>query len=280
MTAYALGRQPLDPTKPKLRLRRAPGERPTPPPSCDWLSAVPQWRMLANDQVGCCTCAAAAHVATEVDKQGQGRDLTITDEQVLEMYRAVSGWDGVIDSASDAGATLQAACDYWHATGVAGNTIAAFAWVDPQDLDLVRACIATFGTVYTGFWVTQAAMNQFKSGRDWTTTSKASRLLGGHCVHLGAYDTDSFTCVTWGQKQRMSVAFLQRWFDEIIVPIDLDWMRANGTSPAGLDVVTLNADFEALTGKPGPFPAWVPPPPSPDAELVAAIDKWRAAKQL
>ena len=281
MTAFALGRQPLDPTKPKLRLRSLATERPQPPTTCDWLSAIPQWRMLANDQVGCCTCTSAAHTAIEVDKHGQDRALTITDDQVLEMYRAVSGWDGVIGSASDVGATLQDACDYWHKTGVAGNTIAAFAWINPQDVDLVRACIATFGSVYTGFWVTSAAMSQFNNGRPWTTTSSSSRILGGHCVHLGAYDADTFTCVTWGRTQKMSVGFYRRWFDEIVVPVDLDWMRANGTSPTGLDVARLNADYEALTGQPGPFPPPPPPPPpTPDEELVAAFATWRATKGL
>ena len=67
-------------------------------------------------------------------------------------------------------------------TGIAGNKIAAFAWLKPQDLDLVRACIATFGSVYTGFWVSAAARTQFNSDQPWTTTSKSSRLLGGHCV--------------------------------------------------------------------------------------------------
>lgn len=279
MSSYALGRQPADPTKPKLRLNWALGVRPAPPESCDWLSAVPQWSMALNDRVGDCTAAGAAHVAVAVDKYGQGRDLTITDDQVLEMYRAISGYDPA-NPATDVGATLQDACNYWHQTGVAGNTIAAYAWIDPQDIDLVRAAIATFGAVYTGFWVTAAAMNQFNNGQTWTTTSKASRVLGGHCVPIGAYDSDSFTAVTWGRTQKMSTGFFRRWFDEVIVPVDLDWMRANGTSPAGLDVVTLNADYEALTGQPGPFPDYVPPPPSPDVELVAAIDKWRSAKQL
>lgn len=278
MTVYALGRQPLDPTKPKLRLRRAPGERPTPPPSCDWLSQVRAWGMLRNDSVGDCTAAGAAHVAMAVDKYGQDRDLVISDDDVLAMYRAISGYDPA-NPATDVGATLQDACDYWHTSGVAGNTIAAFAWVDTQDLELVRACIATFGTVYTGFAFPASAMTQFSRGQTWTVVPR-SRIDGGHCVPIGAYDADTFTCVTWGKAQKMDVGFFRRYFDEVVCVIDLDWMRANGTSPAGFDVARLNADFEALTGKPGPFPAWVPPPPSPDAELVAAIDKWRTAKQL
>ena len=281
MTNFALGRQPADPTKPKLRLLRAPGERPPPPESCDWLSHVGAWGMLANDRIGDCTAAGAAHVAMAVDKYGQDRDLVITDAQVIDMYAAISGYDPAKPE-TDVGATLQAACDYWHSTGVAGNTIAAFAWIDPQDLDLVRACVATFGAVYCGMNFPASAMTQFGRGQTWTVVPR-SRIDGGHCVPVGAYDPDTFTCVTWGRQQRMDVGFFRRYFDECVVPVDLDWMRANGTSPAGLDVATLNADYTALTGQPGPFPDYVPPPPpapTPDDELVAAFARWRTAKQL
>jgi hypothetical protein len=107
--------------------------------------------------------------------------------------------------------------------------------------------------------LTEAAMDELDRGRPWTSWQR-SRVLGGHCVPLGAYDQDSFTCVTWGQTQSMSVEFYRRYFDEVVVPIDLDWMSANGTSPAGLDIATLNADYEALTGNPGPFPPALPTP--------------------
>lgn len=282
MPRYALGRQPADPTKPKLRLRAAP-ERPQPPAFVDWLSKVREWGMLGNDRVGDCTAAGAAHVAMAVDRYGQDRDLAISDADVLNMYSAISGYTPA-DPNTDVGATLQDACNYWHKTGIAGNTIAAYAWLNAQDLDLVRACIAIFGAVYTGFNFPASAMAQFNAGKPWTLVNR-TRIEGGHCVPIGAYDADSFTCVTWGRTQKMDVAFFRRYFDEVIVPVDLDWLRAAGTSPAGLDVATLNSDYQALTGQPGPFVDVVPPPPptpepNPDAGLVAAFTTWRTAKGL
>jgi hypothetical protein len=273
VTSYALGRQPADPTQPKLRLRRTGTVQA--PETCDWLSQVARWGMLGNDQVGDCTMAGAAHVAMAVDKYGQNRDLTITDQQVLTAYSAVSGYNPA-DPATDVGATLQDALNYWRKQGLVGNTIAAFAFIDPQDLELVRACIAVFGAVYTGFNVPQSAMEQFNHGQPWTVTGR-TRMLGGHCVPLGAYTPDTFTCVTWGQTQTMDLGFYRRYFDEVAVPIDLDWMRANGTSPAGLDVAALNTDFTALTGQPGPFPniTPTPPPADPDHELLAAFTRWQ-----
>lgn len=279
---FALGRQPADPTKPKLRLRAAP-ERPQPPAFVDWLSQVQQWGMLANDRLGDCTAAGAAHVAMAVDRYGQDRDLQISDEQVIEMYRAISGYDPA-RPATDVGATLQDACAYWHKTGIAGNTIAAYAWIKPQDLDLVRACIAIFGAVYTGFNFPASAMDQFNRGEPWTLVRR-TRIDGGHCVPIGAYDQGGFTCVTWGRTQKMDLAFFLRYFDEIVVPIDLDWLRKTGTSPAGLDVAQLNSDYEALTGQPGPFEEIISPPapqpepaPDPDGDLIKAFEAWRSVK--
>lgn len=295
MTRFALGRQPADPTKPKLRLRRSAVDRPTPPPSCDWLSEVSEWGMLANDEVGDCTMAGAAHTAMAVDHYGQGRSLVITDREVLDAYTAISGYNPA-DPNTDVGATLQDALDYWRKTGVAGNQIVAAAQLDAHDLDLVRACIATFGSVYTGMWITEAAMAQFGQGAAWTATGR-SRSLGGHCVPLGAYDDGGFYAVSWGKIQPMSTEFYLKYFDEVWVPIDLDWLQAAGTSPAGMDIATLNSDFEALTGQPGPFPPMVvPPTPAPtpepaplppygptidaDTELVRAFEAWRSAREL
>jgi hypothetical protein len=117
------------------------------------------------------------------------------------MYSAVSGYNPT-DPSTDVGATLQDALDFWRKNGLAGNRIAAFAFIDAQDVDLVRACIATFGAVYTGMNFPSSAMDQINRGEPWTVVRR-SRIEGGHCVPIGAYDADSFTCVTWGQTQRM-----------------------------------------------------------------------------
>lgn len=284
MTEYAFGRLPADPTKPKLRLWRSAVEQVTPPASADWLSQVHTWGVLGNDRVGDCTAAGAGHVAMAVDWYGQGRDTVITDADALAMYEAISGYvPGRPET--DVGATLQDALDYWRRVGIAGNTIAAFAFVDAQDIELVRACIATFGAAYAGLNVPATAMAQFNAGKPWTLAGR-SRILGGHCVPLGAYDATGFWCVTWGRVQRVDLGFYRRFFDEVAVPIDLDWLRASGTSPAGLDVAQLNADFTALTGQPGPFVDVTPPPAPPAsdaagvlvAKVLAAVDEYRAAK--
>jgi len=291
---YLLGRQPDDPRKPRVRLRALPGVTLTPPASRDWLSAVPgPWGFLANDRLGDCVAAAAGHHAQAINWYGQALNQGVSDADTITMYSAISGYNPTT-GANDNGAMLSDGLAYWQKSGIGGNKIAAYAQISATDLDLIRNCIAVFGGVYTGFNCPQSALDQFDKGQPWSVVNRA-RIAGGHCVPIGGYGADYFECVTWGARQRMSVAFLQRYFDEFWVPIDLDWMRAAGTSPDGLDTATLNADYMALTGKPGPFVQVTPPvtppvvdppvtPPATDAvvlltSLESQISVFLAAQQ-
>lgn len=271
---YRFGRQPNDPTKPRLRLDRYRSAAPTPPPAADWLSAIATWPMLGNDTVGDCTAAGAGHVAQAVNWYGRDQNAPVTDADALTMYEAISGYRPG-DPSTDVGATLQDALDYWRKTGIGGNTIAAFAQIDHANLAMVRDCINLYGAVYAGLNFPTSAMAQTNAGKPWTVVAR-SAIEGGHCVPLGAYDATSFTCITWGRAQKMDVAFFQRYFDECWVAIDLDWLTAAGYSPGHLDTAALNADFQALTGQPGPFPTAPTPTPSSSAADQAMAKAARA----
>lgn len=51
---YALGRQPNDPSKPRLKLSNFMRVSTTAPPTADWLTKVPSWPMYGNDTIGDC----------------------------------------------------------------------------------------------------------------------------------------------------------------------------------------------------------------------------------
>lgn len=286
MSGYRLGRQPNDPRKARLRLSTYLTTAPAPPPAADWLSGVRSWPMLGNDTVGDCTAAGAGHAAQAVNFYGQGKTAPVSLVDTMAMYRAISGYDPK-DPATDVGATLQDALGYWRKTGIGGNKISAFVQIDAADLAAVRYAIATFGFVYAGMNFPSSAMDQFDAGKPWSVVR--SSIDGGHCIPLGAYDAKSFSCVTWGRQQSMTVDFHQRYVDECWVAVDLDWLAGTGKSPSGLDVAALNADFAALTGQPGPFPVVTPPPsptprppapapiPAADAALIVAVNAWKSA---
>lgn len=278
------GRLPHDANPARLLMENYLTATPTPPPSANWVAGVKSWPMLLNDQLGDCTVAGAGHIAQQVNWYGRDQDSSVTDQDTLTAYEAISGYKPG-QPATDVGATLQSALNYWRKTGLSGNKIAAFAQIKVTDLATIQMCIARFGSVYCGMWMPQSAMDQFDAGKPWIV-AKRSANLGGHCVPLMAYDSDSFACVTWGRVQPMTVAFFKAQFDEVWVPIDLDWMRANGVSPAGIDTAALNSDYQSMTGQAGPFPTVTPSPtptptPAPsgpragDVALAAAFDAWR-----
>lgn len=270
---FVPGLQPNDRTKRRVTLRRAPGVTLTPPAAVDWLAPVTHWEMLGNDTVGDCTAAGAAHAQQTLALSGRRLDLHFTVADALTFYEAISGYQPG-KPATDVGATLQDALNYWRKTGIGGHTIVAFALLDAGDLDLVRNCISIFGSVYCGLSVAQSAMDQINARKPWTYVAR-SKILGGHCVPISGYTASSFKCVTWGQTQQMDLNFYNHYFDEVWVPITMEWLSAAGVSAQGLDTTALNADFTALTGEPAPFAA-VTPTPVPTTSAATLLESIRA----
>lgn len=251
------GRLPAQPAKPHLKLTRVLHPELLPPPaSADWLSPVPaeNWGMLGNDRVGDCTCAGMAHhrIGTVYTNQA-GRILAITTAETLGAYSAITGYDPSQTDAegnnpTDTGALCQDVLNYWRKHGFLGERPVAFAKVDLANRTEVKQAIALCGQLYCGFNVPTSAMDQFNAGEVWDVV-KGARIEGGHCVTVGAYDSEGLTCVTWGQTQRMTWAFFHHYFDEawvVIGPDDID--PATGTDRDKLDLETLERDFRALTG--------------------------------
>lgn len=277
------GRLPNDPRQPRVRLTRLAGVGVETPPTADWISGVRTWGMLGNDSLGDCVAAGAGHAAMALSHYGSAKDYQVQTDDAITMYEAISGYRPS-DPSTDVGATLQDGLSYWRSTGIAGHKIVAFAQLTVTDLEVIRACIATFGTVYTGMNFPSSAMDQFNAGQPWKTVRR-STIEGGHCVPIGAYTADTFTCVTWGQAQPMTVDFFGRYFDEVWVPITTEWIGGgDGTpvSPTGLDTDALNADYLALTGQAGPFAPAPPVHPDVDADvaLAANMRTWLSQKGL
>jgi len=286
-----MGRYPNDPHKPRVVLQ--PLGAITPPASADWSKNIPaaNWGMLGNDQVGDCVAAGAYHAQQLFEYDAQNVATGFTTANALTMYSAISGYTPSNPN-SDVGATLQSGLQYWQQTGLQGYKLDAFAQIDGTNLALLQNCIALFGVVYAGLNVPASAMSQFNAGQPWTYVAR-SRIEGGHCVPLTAYDATGYTCVTWAKTQKMSADFHNRFFDEWWVPVDGDWMAKSGKTPSGLDTATANADFQALTGStaspfpvvtptptPTPVPTPTPTPATADTTFAAAARAWLTAKGL
>jgi hypothetical protein len=225
------------------------------PSAVDWTAKISSWPMMGNDTIGDCTCAAAGHMI-ECWTASLGDTFTPTDAQVIATYSAVSGYV-VGDPATDNGAAELDVLNYWRQQGIASHKIDAYASLDAddgsRDRECVKQAVALFGGAYIGLALPLSAQQQTV----WDVPSLWSRLRsqdtpgswGGHAVPVLAYDSEGLTCITWGEKKRMTWEFLAQYCDEAYAPLSRDWLNAQGTDPSGLDFAQLSADLAAITSQ-------------------------------
>ncbi|MGW3024840.1 hypothetical protein [Streptomyces sp. NPDC001221] len=277
----------LPPVKAKPRLKLGDyltGALPTPPAAADWASRVPDWPMYANDQIGDCGPAGGAHIIETVTTYGRGQTVEVSEADVVSFYSEVSGYVPGQPS-TDVGVVLQEMLEHWLKSGFAGHEILAFAEVDITNADELALAVDLFGAVLGGFSLPKSAEDQFNAGRPWDVV-RGSRILGGHCVPVVAYDKDGLDGATWARLQRMTRRFFNRYASEGWIVITREWANTAGATPTGLDLHALGADFQAMTGQPNPFPD-APPPPAPtpapaDADMAMALAarNWLTQKGL
>jgi hypothetical protein len=203
--------------------------------------------MYDNDRIGDCTCAALGHAVQAWTTYGEGNTLTLPVGDVLSLYEAVSGYNPAT-GANDNGAVEQKVLQYVQQNGIGGRKIRAFAQVDHTNLDEMKQALDIFGSVYVGFQVPQSAEQQFGAGQPWTVVP-GSPVIGGHAIDIQKWDADYIYPVTWGKLQPMTPEFWLTYGDEAWVIISDDWINDHtGLTPTGLNLDSLLAEFDALTG--------------------------------
>lgn len=253
-----LGKHAARPDKRTLRFSKYAKKLDAPPASVDWTGKVPSWPMLANDQLGDCTCAGAGHMV-ECWLANVGVQFTPTDAQTIAMYEAVGGYVPGNES-TDNGANELDVLNYWRQTGFANHKIAAFAAVNPQNETEVKQAINLFGGVYIGLamplaWQGSEVWDAPASGllarlyraafgdSDWTPGS-----WGGHAVPVLSYDETEYTPITWGSAAyRITKAGFSTFCDECYAIVTQDFIAANGHDPQGFDVNALLADLKQVS---------------------------------
>ena len=272
MLKFHPGLQPNDPRKARLYFQMFMKPGVTAPASVDY-SHFPVVGMLGNDRYGDCVEAGNGHIVEQQTFIGQGTEFQVSTADVLNSYARITGFNPN-DPNTDQGTILQDGLNDLRKVGFGGHTIAAFAQLNPSDMNSVKLAVSEFGAVSIGFAFPASAMDQFNSGQPWDYVA-GSPIEGGHCVIVMGYDASYLYVITWGKIQRMTYAFWNHFVasqgGEAWVIISRDWVNnATGVDVEGVDLHAFGAQFAALTGLPNPFPGDSPPPPPPPSGLDEA----------
>ena len=215
-----------------------------------WL--VTDWGLLANDSIGDCVWAGAAH-ETMLWRAEAGAPVQFTDKAVLADYSALTGYSpGNPDS--DQGTDMQEAASYRQKTGVADWTgerhkIDAYVALKPGNLDQLALAAFLFGAAGVGIQLPTSAFDQFDNAEPWSVVNGSS-IEGGHYVPIVGRNTHgNFLCVTWGRLHAITPQFLLQFNDEGIGFLSLERMRGK-ISPQGFDAATLQSDLALLQAGP------------------------------
>jgi len=217
---------------------------PAPPPELDLSERVISWPMFANDRVGDCTTAAAAHMREAWTAAAAGEPVELSESAVLAAFDAVKLVDPVT---GEEGAVVLDVLKLWRAAGIGDHRVGAFARVARDDRDLVLTGAWLFGGLYIGLQLPLRAADQ--DVWDWSGRldgPDAPGSWGGHAVDVVAYDEGGLTVVTWGALKRMTWAFWGRYCDEAWCVLSVDYLR-DGRSPAGFDLEALQHDLALVT---------------------------------
>jgi hypothetical protein len=224
---------------------------PAPPATLNIATKVTAWGMMANDQIGDCTCAAAGHLIMEWTANAGKAMVTPTDEEIIAAYSAITGYNPTT-GANDNGANEIDVLNYWRQTGIANDTIGAYVALEPANHTHIMDSVFIFEGCYIGLQLPNSAQAQTQNNQPWSvppggpTGDGAPGSWGGHAVPVVAYDQRSVTVVTWGALQIMTWSFWEAYCDEAYAILSTDYINGAKQAPQGFSMDQLQADLADL----------------------------------
>ena len=229
-----------------LKLARYLG-LPAPPVSANWDRKVASWPMMLNDTLGDCVCAAAGHMVEQWSEYA-GSEVVLPDSAIESMYEQVGGYVPG-QAATDNGCDMLTALNWWRKTGLSGHKIQAFASLNPSFQAQVKSSVYLFGNVYLGLALPATAQHQktWEVCGDGASGDAAPGSWGGHCVPIVAYNSQTLTVITWGEKMEMTWPFLLAYADEAYAVLSPDWSNSKGVAANNFNLTQLQNDLSEVT---------------------------------
>jgi len=217
------------------------------PPAKDYSHGLSGFGMMLNDRISDCTCAAYYHARQVWSYNSTGKMMTEPDSDVEKLYAWVTGYKpkakagNPLENPTDRGAKVQDILRYLYRTGAPlGSTgssrdkILGYVEVDPSIPADMKRTIFECGVAYIGF-VVPAGWIESSPPRLWDAKPGDPRSKEGHSVILAGYDTDGYVAISWGEKYKMTSAFVSEFVDEAYAIADRKWFNHTGQLPLGMD---------------------------------------------
>jgi hypothetical protein len=257
------GRLQPDPTRPRLTLEKyldprvplSPAGLPPVPltTDVDRASAVQDWPVYLNDQLGDCTIAAIGHMYGAWTTYAGAAEALFGDDQIQAVYSRVGGYVPG-DPSTDNGCVMQDVLADQQSNGITDasgkvHAVAGYAaFGNPADEMLLGQVLDVFGTVYVGVNVQQQMESEFANQQPWTW-KRGAQVIGGHAIclqrRLGSGNAP-LEYVTWGALQPATTGFQAHAAEEAWAVVTRDWLSANGTTVEGLDLQQLLSDMGSV----------------------------------
>jgi hypothetical protein len=267
-----LGRRPPS-NAPALHLAALLREIPEHPNAVFRTSGFDRWDILGNDRYGDCGPVSVANARRLTSFTLTGEERYPKLWEVLDLYQR-SGNPKF--PAEDNGVIMQDMLSEVHKNGIAGDKAVAYARVDVNSIDEIRAAIAIFGCLLLGVNLEVAQQDQ----RTWDVVEGDSP-WGSHAVMAADYTSAASGAdigfITWGQPMGMTDRFWSRQVEEAWVVIWPEHFLSKAFLE-GVDLENLRLDYKVLTGRelPAPLPpqpAPAPPAPAHDEALVKLLKR-------
>jgi hypothetical protein len=183
-------------------------------------------QVYLNDQLNDCVIAARAHHNLRLAYVAGMPVISISDPEVSNEYHREAPFGlGILlgkslglwrDRGWQAGGSLRSIDDFTGPLSIVGAGMAAGDATSDLDLTQLKSCIIEHDGVQADLnlpqWITVNDAKTFGPDFLWQDTTKPCASSNRHVMLLTGYDGNGPIGITWGAKQHMTWAFLQKYY--------------------------------------------------------------------